>query len=184
MAEIKEIGIFCASNYGINPLYKKKSEKLVDKISELGMSIVYGGSDVGIMKIIADRAAQNNTHLTGVFPESMKNVGAPNKNINKLILVKNLFERKEQMVTLSDAFVILPGGIGTFDELFEVVALLQLKKIDKPIAIFNVLGYYNKLIDFLKFTVEQKFVKESTLQNIIISDNVDTLFNEILNKNN
>ncbi|MEI8203612.1 MAG: TIGR00730 family Rossman fold protein [Bacteroidota bacterium] len=167
---IKSIGVFCGSTKGNNAVYEENAKRITKLIVQKNIEIVYGGSHIGLMGAIADEAITNNGKITGVIPTHLLNKELAHKNLSKLLIVKDMAEQKEQMICLSDAFLILPGGFGTLDELFEVITLNHLHLINKPCLIYNVNGYFDILFNFISHVLEQGFVKIKHLS-IVIMDN-------------
>ena len=130
------------------------------------------------MGILSSTVMNKGGHVTGIIPE-MINENVPHRNISELIVVKTMHERKALMYSMSDAFICLPGGIGSLEELLEVFTWLQLGYHSKPVLVLNINGFYNNLIKQFEIMVEEGFLKESHLANLIVKENLDNLLNEI-----
>jgi uncharacterized protein (TIGR00730 family) len=171
---MKTICVFCGSSKGNNPGYLESAQQLGQCIAGEGLSLVYGGSRVGLMAVLADTALSGGGHVTGVITEFL-NEKVGHKGLTELHVVKNMHERKMKMFSLADAFIALPGGIGTFEEILEIMTWAQLGLHAKPFGLLNVLGYYRKLSDFLDYTVDEGFVKPAHRNMIIMEEDPGSL---------
>jgi uncharacterized protein (TIGR00730 family) len=178
---IQSIGIFCGSAKGKQELYTEKAREIAQLIAKRNMGIVYGGGNIGLMGIIADEMLACKGSITGVIPTHLLEKEVAHENLTKLIVVKDMAERKTEMIRLSDAFLILPGGYGTFDELFEVLSLNQLHLINKPVLIYNIGGYFDALHHFILHAVELGFIKKEHLSFLIIENEIESLFEKLEN---
>ena len=181
MDSIKSICVFCGSSAGSREEYSAKARALGLLFVEKGISLVYGGSNVGLMHVIADTMMQSGGKVIGVMPHTLIEREVAHKAITEFHVVETMAERKAVMDKLSDAFIAMPGGIGTLDELFEVMSWNQLDLITKPVALFNVLGYWDHLLSFLDHSVDQRFVKPEHRTNLIAESNEEMLLEKILN---
>ena len=181
MSEIKSICVFCGSSAGSNEQYTLKARELGLLFVEKGITLVYGGSNVGLMREIADTMMAAGGKVIGVMPHNLIQREVAHKGITEFRVVETMSERKAVMDELSDAFISMPGGIGTLDELFEVMSWNQLELINKPVALFNVLGYWDQLLAFLDHTVDQRFVKAEHRINLISESDEKILLEKILN---
>jgi len=145
-------------------------------ISNKKCESVYGGGSIGLMGIIADTVIMHHGRVTGVIPKFLYDSEVGHDEVTHLIIVKSMHERKQKMAKLSDAFIALPGGIGTLEELFEIFTWQQLKLVDKPVGLLNVNGYYDDLISFLDRSVQDGFLKPEAREKLIVSDNPEELF--------
>lgn len=183
MPQINSICVFCGSSAGSRDEYSVKARALGLLFVEKGITMVYGGSNVGLMRIIADTMMEAGGKVIGVMPHNLIEREVAHKGITEFHVVKTMAERKAVMDDLSDAFIAMPGGIGTLDELFEVMSWNQLELINKPLALYNVDGYWNKLLEFLDHSVEQRFVKPEHRINLIAESDETTLLEKILSYN-
>ena len=156
---MKSVCVYCGSASGNSPAFAALARNLATKLVEHDLELVYGGGDVGLMKVIADEVLRLGGHVTGVIPQALldREVGHP--NLSKLHVVKNMHERKALMAELSDGFIAMPGGLGTLEELFEMFTWLQLGFHHKPLGLLNVDGYYDHLLSFLNNAVSAGFMK-------------------------
>lgn len=156
---MKSICVFTGSSSGSRIEYQKAAELLGRTIAERDLKLVYGGGNVGLMGILADAVLEAGGRVTGVIPSMLLDMEVAHMGLTELHVVNSMHERKEMMIAISDAFVTLPGGFGTLDELFEVATHGQLGFHHKPCGVLNVGGFFDPLLSFLDFTVEQEFVK-------------------------
>ena len=175
---MKRVCVFCGSSRGKNPVYSDSAIRLGEYLAENSVSLIYGGGDIGLMGLLSSAMMRKGGHVTGIIPE-MINENVPHSNITELIVVKTMHERKALMYSMSDAFICLPGGIGSLDELLEVFTWLQLGYHSKPVLVLNVNGFYNHLIKQLEFMVTEGFLKETHFSNLIVKENLDNLLNEL-----
>lgn len=179
---MKKICIFCGSSSGNSPIYSSLATKLGTYLAENSISLIYGGGNIGLMGIISSTVMENGGHVTGIIPE-MINEHVPHKNISELIVVKTMHERKALMYSLSDAFICIPGGVGSLEELLEVFSWQMLGYHSKPVMILNINGFYDNLIKQFEFMVSEGFLKETHLSNLLIKDNLDNLLNDLFLSN-
>ncbi len=164
------ICVFCGSSFGRAPAYQEMAARLGDCIAERGIGLVYGGASVGLMGAVADAAVRRGGDVIGILPDALAELEIAHDNLGELRIVQSMHERKKQMADLSDAFIALPGGIGTLEETFEVWTWSQLSIHAKPVGLLNVGGYYDRLIEFLDHVVAEDFVKP-VHRDILIADN-------------
>jgi len=181
MDTIKSICVFCGSSAGSREEYSAKARALRLLFVEKGITLVYGGSNVGLMHVIADTMMQAGGRVIGVMPHTLIEREVAHRGITEFHVVETMAERKAVMDKLSDAFIAMPGGIGTLDELFEAMSWNQLELITKPVALFNVLGYYDQLLAFLDHSVDQRFVKPEHRTNLIVESDENILLDKIMN---
>jgi len=180
-AEIKKVAVFCGSATGNNPAIINDCLNLARAFCAYDITLVYGGGNVGLMGILADEILKQGGEVVGVIPEKLVEIEVAHLGITKLHIVTGMHERKAMMASMADAFIILPGGIGTMEEFFEIYTWLQLGYHNKPIAISNIDGFYNTLIAFLDHLVDQQFVKSSQIEKLIVESNSVDLIRRILN---
>ncbi len=175
MSRLNSICVYCGSTFGARPEFTAAAKKLGREIAEMGATLVYGGGNVGLMGIAADAALQAGGKVIGVIPQSLVDREAAHLEVTDLKVVKTMHERKAVMESLSDAFIAMPGGFGTLDELFEIVTWAQLGFHGKPIGLFNVIGYFDKLVAFMDDSVTQKFVRSDHRRLITVDDDSQRL---------
>jgi hypothetical protein len=140
-----------------------------------GLTVVYGGGNVGLMGILADAAMAAGGEVIGIIPRNMIARELGHAGVTSLIPVDSMHERKQMMADLADAFLALPGGVGTMEELFEAFTWLQLGIHHKPVGLLNVAGFYDRLIEFLAHMQEQRFLKPQHFASLLVEDNLERL---------
>ncbi len=168
---IKNIAIFCGSSPGNKPVYIKMAEELAKEMHRRGYGLVYGGAKVGLMGVIADEILNAGGKVTGVMPEHLVRKEVLHEGLGDLYIVKNMHERKGKISEISDAFIAMPGGYGTLDEFFEALTWLQLELHSKPCALYNINGFFDKLMEFIDRASEDMFINSIHRELIIIDDN-------------
>ena len=155
------------------------ARELGEEIAKRGLNLVYGGGNVGLMGVVADAVLAGGAEVCGIIPQFLVDMEVAHQGLQKLIVVSSMHERKMKMSELSDAFVILPGGIGTFEEFFEVLTWAHLKLHQKPIILFNVGGYYDLMLTFLKKSHEEGFINNKALALVLVANSTSDLFEKI-----
>ncbi len=155
---LRWVCVFCGSRDGARPEYGKTAGAFGELLAAEGTGLVYGGSSLGIMSAIADGVLSGGGRVVGVIPEHLREREPPRTDLTELVVVDTMHERKTQMFDRADGFVALPGGLGTMEELFEILTWSQLGLHAKPVGLFNVADYFAPLIEFLDHTVEEGFV--------------------------
>jgi len=150
--------VYCGSRPGINPLYAQAARATGQWIAQHGGQLVYGGGRGGLMGVVADAALEAGAPVVGIIPKALVEKEWAHSDCTELLVVETMHDRKRIMAERSDAFLALPGGIGTMEELFEVWTWRQLAYHDKPVGLLNVGGYYDSLLQFLNHAVEQQFL--------------------------
>lgn len=156
---LKSICVYCGSSFGNSPVHAEAARMLAQELVRRNMALVYGGGKVGLMGVIADEVVKLGGEATGVIPKALLEKEVGHGELTRLFVVKDMHERKAMMADLSDGFIAMSGGIGTLEELFEVLTWAQLGIHDKPIGLLNVDGFYDSLTGFLKHQVEQGFLR-------------------------
>jgi len=157
--DLKNICVYCGSNAGNDPIYTAQAQALGRALVERGLGLVYGGSRVGIMGVVADAVLQAGGRAIGVLPEALMQKELAHKGLTELHVVASMHERKTMMAAKADAFVAMPGGIGTLEEIFEVWTWAQLGFHNKPCGLLNVAGFYDKLAGFLDHAAASGFMQ-------------------------
>lgn len=157
---MRAIGVFCGSSAGHDPAYTQAAWQLGDLLARQNITVVYGGAQVGLMGSVADAALAAGGQVIGVIPRLLMDKELGHHGLTELRVVNTMAERKEVMMALSDAFIALPGGIGTLDELFEVWTTAQLGLQTKPCGLLNTLGYFDGLVGFLDHAVTEGFLRQ------------------------
>jgi uncharacterized protein (TIGR00730 family) len=172
---MKRITVFCGSNKGVRPEFAAAAQILGALLAREKIDLVYGGGMVGLMGIVADAVLQHGGHVIGVIPEKLVIKEVVHEKLPDLRVVKNMHERKALMAELADGFIALPGGYGTFEELFEVLAWSQLGWHGKPIGLLNCAGFFNPLLEFLDQTRDQGFIRPQHRELVLAADEADEI---------
>ena len=176
---IKNISVFCGAHLGNNPIYASEAKKVAEVIVEKGMNVVFGGGDVGLMGVVSHTALDNGGEVLGISLQSLYELELTNPRIQEVVVAQTLLERKDIFMQRSDAFIVLPGGVGSLDELAEVMCSNQLGIINKPIGILNTNGYYDHLLAWMKKAVEEGFVSDANYNELIVSDSCEDLIERV-----
>lgn len=171
---MKRICINCGSNHGADEIYRVEAANLGKYLARRGIGIVFGGADVGLMGEIANAALAEKGEVIGVIPESLA-AKVAHRGLSKLHVVPTMHQRKQLMFDLADGVIAFPGGLGTLDEIFEVITWGQLGQHQKPCGFLNIENYFGKLLEFLDFAVEKKFIKPPHRDMIISENNIEKL---------
>lgn len=171
-----KICIFCGANASKDPEVEVQAKKLMTDFQQNNVELVYGGASIGVMGTLATDLMVKGGRVTGVIPQHLMNKEVAHGGLTELIVTKDMHERKQTMYKLSDAFLIFPGGMGTLDELFEIVTWRQLGLHQKPIAILNINGYFDSLLKFLDHAVAQGLVKQKDRDIIFSSSNWEDIW--------
>jgi uncharacterized protein (TIGR00730 family) len=155
----KSVAVFCAAGDGANPAFRAAAAALGKAIAEAGLGLVYGGGNTGLMGAVADAALAHGGQVVGVIPTLLVELEVAHRGITELHETDTMHTRKAKMAERSDAFVVLPGGYGTLEEMFEVLAWQTLKIHGKPVVLLNVDGFYDKLLEFLDVCDEQQLLR-------------------------
>ncbi|MBF8778973.1 LOG family protein [Pseudomonas fulva] len=172
---VRSVCVFCGASIGANPLYREAAIALGQAIARRGLTLVYGGGAVGLMGIVADAALAAGGEVIGIIPQSLKDAEIGHAGLTRLEVVDGMHARKARMAALSDAFIALPGGLGTLEELFEVWTWGQLGYHAKPLGLLDVNGFYTKLGSFLDHIVDEGFVRAQHRAMLLLGDQADQL---------
>lgn len=167
---MKNICLFCGSNSGNDGIYTVATQAMVRAIGDAGLGIVFGGGNIGLMGVVAEAALAAGVNVTGVTPRRLLEREMVHTGLTELHVVESMHERKVMMAELSDAFIALPGGMGTLDEFFEMVTLNQLGVQSKPCGLLNVSGYFDHLHAFLGHAVKARFINPAHRDMIVLDD--------------
>jgi uncharacterized protein (TIGR00730 family) len=174
------ICVFCGSAAGSDPRYGEVARGLGKELARQGLTLVYGGGRVGLMGILADSVLQAEGRAIGVIPKGLATREVAHDGLTELRVVSGMHERKALMATLATAFLTLPGGIGTFEEFFEILSWGALGIHQKPIGILNVEGYFDPLLALLQHGIAQEFIRAEYLQPLLVSDQAGRLITDLL----
>ena len=172
---VRSVCVFCGASIGANPAYREAAVTLGQAIARRGLTLVYGGGAVGLMGIVADAAMAAGGEVVGIIPQSLLDAEVGHKGLTRLEVVDGMHARKARMAELSDAFIALPGGLGTLEELFEVWTWGQLGYHAKPLGLLDVNGFYEKLGGLLDHIVEEGFVRPQHRAMLLLGQQPDAL---------
>ena len=175
MPGLSSICVFCGSNPGARPAYLQAAETVGRGLAQRGLRVVYGGATIGMMGTLAEAARGAGGEVIGVIPQSIFDREIGHTGLDDLRVVGSMHERKALMAELSDAFIALPGGIGTLEELFEVYTWAQLGIHAKPLGLLDVAGYFEPLVAFLDHAVQERFLRPEMRTMLAVSDDLDDL---------
>jgi hypothetical protein len=178
---MKNICMFCGSTVGKNPIYKQTAQEVGLLFVKKQIRLIYGGGRVGLMGIIADTVMQNGGKVVGIIPQFLIEMEVAHSRLSEMIMVKTMHERKKRMTDMAQGFMIMPGGIGTMDEFFEVFTWAQLGLHAKPIGLLNTNGFFDKLLAYIDFAVEEGFVKPQSREMILIETDAEQLIENMQN---
>ena len=174
---MNSVAVFCGSNSGLRPEYAQAAKNLAGELVARNICLVYGGGNIGLMGIIADEVMNAGGAVVGIIPDSLDNREVGHRGITELKVVGSMHERKALMAELADGFVAMPGGIGTFEEFFEILTWAQLGFHEKPCGLLNVAGYYDGLLALCDNAVAQGFLR-SVHRRLILDESESTVLLE------
>jgi uncharacterized protein (TIGR00730 family) len=176
---IRNIAVFCASASGADSSYQTAADDLGCALATHNIGIIYGGAKAGLMCALAESALANGGTVVGVIPEVLVDLEVAHHGITELHVVDTMHTRKALMGEKSDAFLIMPGGFGTLEEMFEVLAWQTLKLHDKPIVLLNINGFYDKLLGFLDHAVAQGMLKQKSRAILLVASSVEDALRQL-----
>ncbi|KQS32825.1 TIGR00730 family Rossman fold protein [Dyadobacter sp. Leaf189] len=168
---MQSIVVYCGSNPGKKPVYAENAYELGHELAKRNIKLIYGGGNMGLMGRVADGAMDHGGFVTGIIPNFLSKLENAHKTLSELHFVDTMHERKAKMVSLSDGVIAMPGGYGTFDELFEILTWAQLRIFHGPIGLLNVNGYYDLLLLQLDKMVEEGFLHPQNQQLLVVANN-------------
>jgi len=172
---MKSVCVYCGSSFGATPRYADAARDMARVLVERNIALVYGGGNVGLMGEIADEVLRRGGQATGVIPTALLQREVGHRGLTQLHVVDNMHERKAMMAELADGFIAMPGGIGTLEELFEVMTWSQLGFHDKPIGVLNVDGYYDTLLAFIQHAADQGFLRAQHTSLLMVESDASAL---------
>lgn len=179
---MKRICVFAGSSTGNDPIFIEKTKELGKAFAEKGIELVYGGAKSGLMGVIADEVLDQGGNVTGVMPTKLFEREIVHSGLTRLIEVETMHERKANMSELSDGFIALPGGFGTFEELFETVSWAQIGIHTKPLALYNIADYYTPLVQLVEHSIKAGFVQQENRNLIIDASEPKNLLDEMAHR--
>ncbi|MYM68167.1 TIGR00730 family Rossman fold protein [Pseudoduganella sp. FT55W] len=176
---VKSICVYCGANPGASPRFAEEARALARAMVERNLALVYGGGKVGLMGVIADEVLRLGGEVTGVIPTALVEREVGHTGLTRQFIVKDMHERKAMMAQLSDGFIAMPGGLGTLEELFEVLTWAQLGIHSKPIGLLNVDGYYDGLVSFVRHATEQELVRPQHAALMMVENDGEALLRRL-----
>ena len=178
---MKNISVFCGAHLGNNPIYAQEAKKMAELMAKKGINVVFGGGEVGLMGVVSNAAMDNGADAIAISLKSLVDLELVNPRVKEVIVTNTLLDRKDEFMERSDAFIVLPGGVGSLDELAEIMASNQLGLINKPVALLNTAGYYDHLIAWMEKAVWEGFISQANFSDLIISDSCEVLLDRVIN---
>ena len=176
---ITSIAVFCGSNFGDSDAYADGARRLGRALAGAGITLVYGGTTKGLMGVVADSLIDAGGTAHGVITEKLRQRGHAHPNLHRSEIVASLRLRKQRMVELADAFIAMPGGIGTMEEMMEVWTMNQLSEIDKPVGLLNIADFYRPFLAFIDHMVASKFLPPEHRHSISVNPDPDALIDQL-----
>ena len=176
---MRSVTVYCGSSTGGSPAYLEAAHDLGRALAQSGIALVYGGGGIGMMGALADACLESGGQVTGVITRALMETESAKKDLADMRVVETMHERKRLMAELGEAFIALPGGFGTFEELFEAATWLQLEIHRKPVGLINAGGYYTHLLTFLQHSVAEGFIKAPHLDMIQVAENARDLLEKL-----
>ncbi len=173
MSITNRVCVYCGSKTGENPAFAKQAKALGKQLATQNIGVVYGGGSIGLMNEIANATLSRGGEVHGVIPKHLHDLEVAHRQLTTLHITDSMHERKAMMAELSDAFIALPGGFGTFEELMEAITWLQLGIHDKEVIVYNIDGYYDKLIAFIDHAVENGFITSGNRSTLNVANSVE-----------
>ena len=177
---MKAIAVYCGANAGADPVYAEGARALARALVDQQLALVFGGGHVGLMGIIADEVLRLGGQVSGVIPQQLVERELAHPGLTRLFVVKDMHERKAMMAQLGDGFVAMPGGMGTFEELFEMLTWSQLGIHSKPVGLFNVAGFYDQLVGFMEHVKEQGFIRPQHADLMMVESSAERLVQRLM----
>lgn len=179
MNAMNNIVVYCGSNLGEDPCYSQAARELGRTIAERGSRLVYGGGGIGLMGEVASAALAAGGQVTGIIPTFLRHEEMAHGRLTELIITDNMADRRTKMIDRADAFIALPGGLGTYEELFEVLSAAQLKLHSKPIGLLNINGFFNPITTLLQHTASQGFMPAANTGLVCTDSSIPALLNKM-----
>lgn len=167
------VAVYCGSRSGNNEVYEQAARELGSALANNGLGLVYGGASIGLMGAVADEVIKGGAQTVGVIPTFMLKHEIAHEQLTRLHLTDTMHTRKTVMAEYADAFITLPGGLGTLEEIMEIATWRQLYQHEKPMIILNINGFYDCMIEHLKYTAEQGFMKQEDLDRLVVCNTIN-----------
>jgi hypothetical protein len=172
--------VFCGSQPGAEPAYLRAARELGAALARRGVAVIYGGGHIGMMGALADSTLAAGGQVIGVIPEHLMRPEVAHQGLTELLVVDSMHTRKRTMASRADAFIVLPGGYGTFEEMFEMVTWRQLRLHAKPVGLINVEGYFDHLLAFLEHAAQQEFIRPQHRGLLLVDASTDGLLDRLM----
>ncbi|MEZ4816982.1 MAG: TIGR00730 family Rossman fold protein [Flavobacteriaceae bacterium] len=179
MNQLNRICVFCGSSEGNDETIIEIAQELGKTFAQRNITLVYGAAKIGVMGVLAKSVLENNGEVIGIIPEFLKKKEVVHLGLTQLITTQNMHDRKLAMQLQSDGFIVLPGGLGTLEELFEILTWLQLGLHTKPIGLLNINHFYDDLLQLLETMVRKGFLKMKNYELLLVSDSIETLLQKM-----
>ncbi|RZT42710.1 LOG family protein [Cupriavidus agavae] len=176
---MKSICVYCGSSPGFRPEYAEAAQELGRLMAGQGLALVYGGGKVGLMGIVADSVMAHGGTAIGIIPDALMQKEVGHRGLTELHVVRNMHERKQMMADRADAFIAMPGGVGTLEELFETFTWAQLGYHDKPVGLLNISGFYDGMLQFIGHAVDEGFLKQVHADMLHVSTRPEDLIGKL-----
>ncbi|MBQ2509177.1 MAG: TIGR00730 family Rossman fold protein [Bacteroidales bacterium] len=173
------IAIFCGSHKGANPHFETEIERLGSMMASQHRTLIYGGSNKGYMGTVSNPFVASGGNLVAIIPHLFPHEVIHSQPASHLMVVESMQERKQQMLDLADAFIALPGGVGTLDELTEVLSAIQLQLVDKPVALLNIDGFFDSFLQQLQMMVREGFMQQTLLNRILVASSAEEVLDKV-----
>ena len=167
------VAVYCGSRLGNKDVYEQAARELGQALADNGMGLVYGGASIGLMGAVADEVISGGAQAVGVIPTFMLKHEIAHEQLTRLHLTDTMHTRKTVMAEYADAFITLPGGLGTLEEIMEIATWRQLYQHEKPMIILNINGFYDRMVEHLKYTADQGFMKQEDLERLVVCNTID-----------
>ena len=171
--------VFCGSQLGARAEYRAAARELAQVLVRRALTVVYGGGHVGMMGTLADETLAQHGRIVGIIPRHLMRPEVAHRGLTELLVVESMHERKRTMAERSDAFIVLPGGYGTLEEMFEMVTWLQLQLQTKPVGILNIEGYFDRILDFLRHAAQEGFIRPEHWDLLIVEHTAERLLDRL-----
>jgi uncharacterized protein (TIGR00730 family) len=179
---MKRICVFCGSKIGNNPVYADGARRLGRLLVEHGLGLVYGGGHIGLMGVLADAVLATGGEVIGVIPQQLKKAELAHSGATEMHVVDTMHQRKAMMADLADGFIAMPGGIGTAEELFEILTWAQLRLHTKPVGLLNVAGYFDAMLAWIDHMIAEGFLKGHHRTMLLVAEAAETLLEKIVRR--
>ena len=172
---MKKVCVFTGASSGFDPIYAETARQLGEMIASRGLGLVYGGGKMGLMGHVADGVIEAGGHVTGIIPRFLDSVEIGHAGVTKLHIMDTMHQRKDMMYAESDAFIVLPGGLGTLDEAMEIATWRQLGLHKKPIIVLNINGYWDHLLSQIQHVIDAGFMHHGNISHFEQADDLDAI---------